>query len=232
MAASTGSHGSSAAPAAARSAANRENASASGRNGTLTPPATARPRRTTMSAAIASITNSRANRDLPMPASPSNTTTEPAPTRAASSAPRSALSSRSRPTTTGQSSSTTGTSLLCGPQDDEIGATGVERRGSAHRSPPRLPPEGRASPNRGGLRIADEVSHLIAAGDVDAVIHNAAIYVDDRRVTTPKGHAKTVAVNVIASYRAPRGSKARAGSSTPERHAILLLCRTAIDRRA
>jgi NAD(P)-dependent dehydrogenase (short-subunit alcohol dehydrogenase family) len=37
-------------------------------------------------------------------------------------------------------------------------------------------------------------------GEVDAVIHNAAIYVDRRRVSTPEGHARTLAVNVLAPY--------------------------------
>jgi NAD(P)-dependent dehydrogenase (short-subunit alcohol dehydrogenase family) len=35
---------------------------------------------------------------------------------------------------------------------------------------------------------------------VDAVIHNAAIYVDRERVSTPEGHARTLAVNVLAPY--------------------------------
>jgi NAD(P)-dependent dehydrogenase (short-subunit alcohol dehydrogenase family) len=46
-------------------------------------------------------------------------------------------------------------------------------------------------------QVADQVN---AIGDVDTVIHNAAIYVDDRRVATPEGHARTLAVNVIAPY--------------------------------
>ena len=39
-----------------------------------------------------------------------------------------------------------------------------------------------------------------AIGGVDAVIHNAALYVDPRRVRTPEGHARTLAVNVLAPY--------------------------------
>lgn len=45
--------------------------------------------------------------------------------------------------------------------------------------------------------VADQVN---AIGGIDAVIHNAAIYVDPRRVATPEGHARTLAVNVIAPY--------------------------------
>ena len=39
-----------------------------------------------------------------------------------------------------------------------------------------------------------------AVGGIDAVIHNAAVYVDPRRVATPEGHARTLAVNVLAPY--------------------------------
>src|SRR4051794_39998816 len=39
-----------------------------------------------------------------------------------------------------------------------------------------------------------------AIGAIDAVIHNAAVYVDPRRVATPEGHARTLAVNVLAPY--------------------------------
>jgi NAD(P)-dependent dehydrogenase (short-subunit alcohol dehydrogenase family) len=45
--------------------------------------------------------------------------------------------------------------------------------------------------------LADEVNAL---GHVDAVIHNAAIYVDDHRVATGEGHARTLTVNVLAPY--------------------------------
>src|SRR5207253_2071910 len=44
-------------------------------------------------------------------------------------------------------------------------------------------------------RVAEQVN---AIGDIAAVIHNAGIYVDDRRVATPEGHARTLAVNVLA----------------------------------
>src|SRR4051812_4353070 len=45
--------------------------------------------------------------------------------------------------------------------------------------------------------IADQVNRI---GPVDAVIHNAAIYVDHDRVSTPEGHARTLAVNVLAPH--------------------------------
>ena len=45
--------------------------------------------------------------------------------------------------------------------------------------------------------VADRVN---AIGHVDAIIHNAAIYKDDRRVATAEGHARTLAVNVLAPY--------------------------------
>src|SRR5215213_7667152 len=45
--------------------------------------------------------------------------------------------------------------------------------------------------------VADQVN---AVGGIDAVIHNAAVYVDPRRVVTPEGHARTLAVNVLAPY--------------------------------
>jgi NAD(P)-dependent dehydrogenase (short-subunit alcohol dehydrogenase family) len=45
--------------------------------------------------------------------------------------------------------------------------------------------------------VADQAN---AIGGIDAVIHNAAVYIDPRRVTTPEGHARTLAVNVLAPY--------------------------------
>jgi len=45
--------------------------------------------------------------------------------------------------------------------------------------------------------IADQVN---AIGPMDAVIQNAGIYVDPQRVATPEGHARTLAVNVLAPY--------------------------------
>ena len=46
-------------------------------------------------------------------------------------------------------------------------------------------------------RIADAVNAL---GNVDAVIHNAGIYVDAERSPTVDGHPRVLAVNVIAPY--------------------------------
>jgi NAD(P)-dependent dehydrogenase (short-subunit alcohol dehydrogenase family) len=39
-----------------------------------------------------------------------------------------------------------------------------------------------------------------AIGGIDAVIQNAAIYLDPRRIATVDGHARTLAVNVLAPY--------------------------------
>jgi len=56
----------------------------------------------------------------------------------------------------------------------------------------------------GDLASADETrsvaDHVNSVGRIDAVIHNAAIYVDPRRVATPEGHARTLAVNALAPY--------------------------------
>jgi NAD(P)-dependent dehydrogenase (short-subunit alcohol dehydrogenase family) len=45
--------------------------------------------------------------------------------------------------------------------------------------------------------IADQVNRV---GRMDAVIHNAGVYLERSRGTTPEGHAKTLAVNVLAPY--------------------------------
>ncbi|MEH7866397.1 SDR family NAD(P)-dependent oxidoreductase [Rhizobium laguerreae] len=45
--------------------------------------------------------------------------------------------------------------------------------------------------------IAQQVN---AIGRMDAVIHNAGIYLERSRGETPEGHAKTLAVNVLAPY--------------------------------
>src|ERR687893_584131 len=45
--------------------------------------------------------------------------------------------------------------------------------------------------------VADRAN---AIGGLDAVIHNAALYVESQRGATPEGHARTVAVNVLAPY--------------------------------
>ena len=56
----------------------------------------------------------------------------------------------------------------------------------------------------GDLASAAETQHVAdqvnAIGAVDAVIHNAAIYVDPQRVVTKEGHARTLAINVLAPY--------------------------------
>jgi NAD(P)-dependent dehydrogenase (short-subunit alcohol dehydrogenase family) len=45
--------------------------------------------------------------------------------------------------------------------------------------------------------IADQVD---AIGRMDAVIHNAGIYGERSRASTPEGHAGTLAVNALAPY--------------------------------
>jgi NAD(P)-dependent dehydrogenase (short-subunit alcohol dehydrogenase family) len=45
--------------------------------------------------------------------------------------------------------------------------------------------------------IADQVNKI---GRMHAVIHNAGIYQESSRGTTPEGHAKTLAVNTLAPY--------------------------------
>jgi NAD(P)-dependent dehydrogenase (short-subunit alcohol dehydrogenase family) len=45
--------------------------------------------------------------------------------------------------------------------------------------------------------IADQVNKL---GRMDAVIHNAGIFQEPSRGSTPEGHAKTLAVNTLAPY--------------------------------
>jgi NAD(P)-dependent dehydrogenase (short-subunit alcohol dehydrogenase family) len=45
--------------------------------------------------------------------------------------------------------------------------------------------------------LADQVNRI---GRMDAVIHNAGIYMEPSRGDTPEGHAKTLAVNTLAPY--------------------------------
>jgi NAD(P)-dependent dehydrogenase (short-subunit alcohol dehydrogenase family) len=45
--------------------------------------------------------------------------------------------------------------------------------------------------------LADQVNGI---GRMDAVIHNAGIYLEPSRATTADGHAKTLAVNTLAPY--------------------------------
>jgi NAD(P)-dependent dehydrogenase (short-subunit alcohol dehydrogenase family) len=47
------------------------------------------------------------------------------------------------------------------------------------------------------VSVADQVNSL---GPLDAVVHNAGVYVDRDRVQTPDGHAQVLAVNVLAPY--------------------------------
>jgi NAD(P)-dependent dehydrogenase (short-subunit alcohol dehydrogenase family) len=45
--------------------------------------------------------------------------------------------------------------------------------------------------------LADQVNSI---GRMDAVIHNAGIYLEPTRAATPEGHARTLAVNTLAPY--------------------------------
>jgi NAD(P)-dependent dehydrogenase (short-subunit alcohol dehydrogenase family) len=45
--------------------------------------------------------------------------------------------------------------------------------------------------------VADQVN---AIGRMDAVIHNAGVYLESARGSTPEGHATTLAVNLLAPY--------------------------------
>jgi NAD(P)-dependent dehydrogenase (short-subunit alcohol dehydrogenase family) len=45
--------------------------------------------------------------------------------------------------------------------------------------------------------LAGQVNDI---GRMDAVIHNAAVFLEPSRSTTPEGHAKTLAVNTLAPY--------------------------------
>jgi NAD(P)-dependent dehydrogenase (short-subunit alcohol dehydrogenase family) len=65
------------------------------------------------------------------------------------------------------------------------------------------------APRAAGVVIGDlsgETETRLLAGQVndigrmDAVIHNAGIYLERSRATTPEGHAKTLAVNTLAPY--------------------------------
>jgi NAD(P)-dependent dehydrogenase (short-subunit alcohol dehydrogenase family) len=50
---------------------------------------------------------------------------------------------------------------------------------------------------RGTRDVAEQVNAL---GDLDAVIHNAALYQEPERGETPEGHPRLFAVNVLAPY--------------------------------
>ncbi|MDQ0840128.1 SDR family NAD(P)-dependent oxidoreductase [Sphingomonas faeni] len=45
--------------------------------------------------------------------------------------------------------------------------------------------------------VADQVNEI---GRMDAVIHNAGVYLERGRGATPEGHARTIAVNTLAPY--------------------------------
>ena len=61
--------------------------------------------------------------------------------------------------------------------------------------------------------LAEQVNRI---GRMDAVIHNAGIYREPDRGTTPDGHAKVLAVNVLAA------KASTAANTTPERTRALL----------
>jgi len=56
----------------------------------------------------------------------------------------------------------------------------------------------------GDLSSAAETRNLAeqvnAHGRMDAIIHNAGVYLSPGRVATPEGHSRTLAVNVLAPY--------------------------------
>ncbi|UDY35871.1 SDR family NAD(P)-dependent oxidoreductase [Dermatobacter hominis] len=56
----------------------------------------------------------------------------------------------------------------------------------------------------GDLADLDEVRQVAdqanAIGALDAIIHNAGVYIDPERIATPQGHARTFAVNVLAPF--------------------------------
>jgi NAD(P)-dependent dehydrogenase (short-subunit alcohol dehydrogenase family) len=56
---------------------------------------------------------------------------------------------------------------------------------------------GDLSSKRDARSIADQVNAL---GRMDAVIHNAGVYLEPARGSTPEGHATTLAVNVLAPW--------------------------------
>jgi len=75
--------------------------------------------------------------------------------------------------------------------------TDTGRRRSA--TPPRMPRE-----HHRRLSSAAETRHLAGQvnkiGRMDAVIHNAAVFLEPSRAATADGHAKTLAVNTLAPY--------------------------------
>jgi NAD(P)-dependent dehydrogenase (short-subunit alcohol dehydrogenase family) len=77
------------------------------------------------------------------------------------------------------------------------------------RNPSRAAGLGRLADRAAGVVVGDlasaEETHALAGqvnalGRMDAVIHNAGIYIESERVATPEGHARTLAVNVLAPF--------------------------------
>ena len=64
--------------------------------------------------------------------------------------------------------------------------------------------------------LADQVNKI---GRMDAVIHNAGIYREPNRGPTPEGHAKVLAVNVLAPYMLTNSSSARSPRLSQQQHA-------------
>jgi len=56
---------------------------------------------------------------------------------------------------------------------------------------------GDLSSDRETRSVAEQVN---AIGRMDAVIHNAGVYLSNTRLATPEGHSRTFAVNVLAPY--------------------------------
>lgn len=53
---------------------------------------------------------------------------------------------------------------------------------------------------RNGIEARNVAEQVNAIGRMDAVIHNAGIYSEKNRGSTPEGHATTLAVNTLAPY--------------------------------
>jgi NAD(P)-dependent dehydrogenase (short-subunit alcohol dehydrogenase family) len=77
--------------------------------------------------------------------------------------------------------------------------------------------------------VADQVNDI---GRMDAVIHNAGVYLEPSRSTTAEGHAKTLAVNALAPA-VIGGALLRPGplrpASTPAGHAELTTAQAKAD---
>ncbi|MFI5937634.1 SDR family NAD(P)-dependent oxidoreductase [Actinoplanes sp. NPDC051494] len=52
----------------------------------------------------------------------------------------------------------------------------------------------------GDAQTRDVAEQVNALGPVDAVIHNAGVYLSSERIATTDGHSRTLAVNVLAPY--------------------------------